>query len=176
MRPSPSLLGASRLPLTPKRGNKDYYKGTRQAYAPGGGHRTGPPGQFVVKGKAKYRVVDGQVRVFVGPGMAAIEATNLKPYATTARTTPTALPRLPSFGPNPTHPAQLAAGNSRAGQAAFSAAYAALPLEQRQALVQAQRRAWWGAMGRALAAPEDAEEERTRVIEDAVAEKEGKEA
>lgn len=27
MRPSTSLLGASRLPLTTKRGNKDFYKG-----------------------------------------------------------------------------------------------------------------------------------------------------
>lgn len=73
MRPSPSLLGASRLPLTIKRGNKDFYKGTRQAYVPGGGHRTGPPGKHVVRGKAKYRIVDEQVRYFVGPGMESIE-------------------------------------------------------------------------------------------------------
>jgi len=74
MRPTSSLLGASRLPLTPKRGNKDYYKGTRQAYAPGGGHRTGPPGAFVVGGKAKYRLVDSKVRYFVGPGIDKIES------------------------------------------------------------------------------------------------------
>jgi hypothetical protein len=29
MRPTSSLLGASRLPLTTKRANKDFYKGTR---------------------------------------------------------------------------------------------------------------------------------------------------
>jgi hypothetical protein len=27
MRPTQAILGASRLPLTPKRGNKDFYKG-----------------------------------------------------------------------------------------------------------------------------------------------------
>ncbi|EIN08689.1 hypothetical protein PUNSTDRAFT_69135 [Punctularia strigosozonata HHB-11173 SS5] len=57
---------ASRRPLTPKRGNKDYYKGTRQAYLPGG-HRTGAPGKHVVRGKAKYRLLDEKVRVFVAP-------------------------------------------------------------------------------------------------------------
>ncbi|KAJ3566452.1 hypothetical protein NP233_g6996 [Leucocoprinus birnbaumii] len=70
---------ASRRPLTPKRGNKDYYKGTRQAFLPGG-HRTGAPGKHVVGGKAKYRLVDEQVRVFVAPPISEIESTPLKPY------------------------------------------------------------------------------------------------
>ncbi|KAF5367419.1 hypothetical protein D9758_003617 [Tetrapyrgos nigripes] len=51
------LSKASRKPLTTKRGNKDYYKGTRQAFLPGG-HRTGAPGVHVVRGKAKYRLLD----------------------------------------------------------------------------------------------------------------------
>lgn len=74
MRPTSSLRGASRLPLTPKRGNKDFYKGTGQSYAPGGGQRTGPPGKFVVGGKAKYRIVDSKVRYFVGPGVDRIDS------------------------------------------------------------------------------------------------------
>jgi large subunit ribosomal protein L41 len=74
MRPTSLLRGASRLPLTPKRGNKDFYKGTGQSYAPGGGHRTGPPGKFIVKGKGKYRIVDSKVRYFVGPGIEKIES------------------------------------------------------------------------------------------------------
>lgn len=42
--------------------------GTRQAFVPGGGHRTGPPGKHVIGGKAKYRVLDEKVRYFVSPG------------------------------------------------------------------------------------------------------------
>ncbi|EKM76678.1 hypothetical protein AGABI1DRAFT_115590 [Agaricus bisporus var. burnettii JB137-S8] len=70
---------ASRRPLTPKRGNKDYYKGTRQAFLPGG-HRTGAPGKHVIGGKAKYRLLDEKVRVFVAPPVAEIESSPLKPY------------------------------------------------------------------------------------------------
>ncbi|KAL9710406.1 hypothetical protein Ac2012v2_006707 [Leucoagaricus gongylophorus] len=70
---------ASRKPLTPKRGNKDYYKGTRQAFLPGG-HRTGAPGKHVIGGKAKYRLVDEKVRVFVAPPISEILSTPLKPY------------------------------------------------------------------------------------------------
>ncbi|KAF5356918.1 hypothetical protein D9756_006399 [Leucocoprinus leucothites] len=70
---------ASRKPLTPKRGNKDYYKGTRQAFLPGG-HRTGAPGKHVIGGKAKYRLVDEKVRVFVAPPISEIESTPLRPY------------------------------------------------------------------------------------------------
>ena len=82
------LSKASRRTLTPKRGNKDFYKGgfigsrviveqrmtpfvfagTRQAYLPGG-LRTGAPGKHVVSGKAKYRLVDEQVRYFVAPSI-----------------------------------------------------------------------------------------------------------
>ncbi|KAJ3544987.1 hypothetical protein NM688_g5682 [Phlebia brevispora] len=70
---------ASRRPLTPKRGNKDYYKGTRQAFLPGG-PRTGPPGKHVIKGKSKYRLVDEQVRYFVAPPVDIINNSPLKPY------------------------------------------------------------------------------------------------
>jgi len=70
---------ASRRALTPKRGNKDFYKGTRQAYLPGG-LRTGAPGKHVVKGKAKYRLVDEQVRFFVAPAIEDIVNSPLKPY------------------------------------------------------------------------------------------------
>ncbi|KII84292.1 hypothetical protein PLICRDRAFT_179547 [Plicaturopsis crispa FD-325 SS-3] len=60
------LSKASRRPLTPKRGNKDYYKGTRQAALPGG-LRTGPPGKHIIGGKGSYRLLDTNVRVFVAP-------------------------------------------------------------------------------------------------------------
>ncbi|KAF8690947.1 hypothetical protein AX14_002874 [Amanita brunnescens Koide BX004] len=73
------LSKASRRPLTPKRGNKDYYKGTRQAYLPGG-LRTGAPGKHVVGGKAKYRLLDEKVRVFVAPPLEKISNSLLKPY------------------------------------------------------------------------------------------------
>ncbi|KAG5352986.1 hypothetical protein C0989_011495 [Termitomyces sp. Mn162] len=73
------LSKASRRPLTPKRGNKDYYKGTRQAFLPGG-LRTGAPGKHVVGGKAKYRLLDDKVRVFVAPPIEEILSSPLKPY------------------------------------------------------------------------------------------------
>ncbi|KIK70391.1 hypothetical protein GYMLUDRAFT_148519 [Collybiopsis luxurians FD-317 M1] len=73
------LSKASRRPLTGKRANKDYYKGTRQAFLPGG-HRTGAPGKHVVRGKAKYRLLDEKVRIFVAPPIEAIENSLLKPY------------------------------------------------------------------------------------------------
>ncbi|KAK7678545.1 hypothetical protein QCA50_010922 [Cerrena zonata] len=73
------LSKASRRPLTPKRANKDFYKGTRQAYLPGG-QRTGAPGKHVVKGKAKYRLVDEQVRYFVAPAIEDIISSPLRPY------------------------------------------------------------------------------------------------
>ncbi|THH14580.1 hypothetical protein EW146_g5769 [Bondarzewia mesenterica] len=73
------LSKASRLPLTTKRGNKDFYKGTRQAYLPGG-HRTGAPGKHVVAGKAKYRLIDEKVRFFVAPPIEDIINSPLKPY------------------------------------------------------------------------------------------------
>ncbi|KAI9429313.1 hypothetical protein H4582DRAFT_1380535 [Lactarius indigo] len=72
------LSKASRLPLTPKRGNKDYYKGTRQAYLPGG-HRTGAPGKHVVRGKAKYRLCDEKVRFFVAPPIEDIKSSPVRP-------------------------------------------------------------------------------------------------
>ncbi|KAF9218817.1 hypothetical protein BS17DRAFT_790617 [Gyrodon lividus] len=73
------LSKASRRALTPKRGNKDFYKGTRQATLPGG-HRTGAPGRFIISGTAKYRLLDEKVRVFVGPGIEEISNSELKPY------------------------------------------------------------------------------------------------
>ena len=45
--------------------------GTRQAYLPGG-HRTGTPGKHVVRGKAKYRLLDEKVRFFVAPPLEEI--------------------------------------------------------------------------------------------------------
>ena len=91
------LSKASRLPLTPKRGNKDFYKGkltywtvwlllltehpattgTRQAYLPGG-HRTGAPGKHVVRGKSKYRLLDEKVRFFVAPPVEEINASPVR--------------------------------------------------------------------------------------------------
>ncbi|TFK40108.1 hypothetical protein BDQ12DRAFT_680368 [Crucibulum laeve] len=73
------LSKASRRPLTPKRGNKDFYKGTRQAFLPGG-HRTGAPGVHVIRGSAKYRLEDEKVRVYVAPPLADIESSPLRPY------------------------------------------------------------------------------------------------
>ncbi|KAI0915423.1 hypothetical protein AcV5_003651 [Taiwanofungus camphoratus] len=73
------LSKASRRPLTPKRGNKDFYKGTRQAFLPGG-HRTGAPGKHVIGGKAKYRLIDEQVRFFVAPAIEEIQNSSLRPY------------------------------------------------------------------------------------------------
>ncbi|KAF9788447.1 hypothetical protein BJ322DRAFT_1106438 [Thelephora terrestris] len=76
---APALSKASRRALTPKRGNKDFYKGTRQAYLPGG-LRTGAPGKHVIGGKAKYRLVDEQVRYFVAPSIEDLNNTPLRPY------------------------------------------------------------------------------------------------
>ncbi|KIM60562.1 hypothetical protein SCLCIDRAFT_92175, partial [Scleroderma citrinum Foug A] len=70
---------ASRRALTPKRGNKDFYKGTRQAALPGG-HRTGAPGRFIIRGSGKYRLLDEKVRVFVAPHIDDIKSCELKPY------------------------------------------------------------------------------------------------
>ncbi|KAL5490539.1 hypothetical protein ACEPAI_5372 [Sanghuangporus weigelae] len=66
MRPTLACFSkASRMPLTPKRGNKDYYKGTRQASLPG--LRTGAPGKYFGRGTNAYRLLDERVRVFVAP-------------------------------------------------------------------------------------------------------------
>ncbi|KAH9916807.1 uncharacterized protein B0H18DRAFT_1037266 [Fomitopsis serialis] len=76
------LSKASRRTLTPKRGNKDFYKGTGQAFVPGGGLRTGAPGKHVVGGKAKYRLVDEKVRAFVAPSIETIQNTQVRRLAT----------------------------------------------------------------------------------------------
>lgn len=41
-------------------------EGTGQAFLPGG-PRTGAPGKHVIRGKAKYRILDEKVRVYVAP-------------------------------------------------------------------------------------------------------------
>ena len=51
-----------------------FSTGTRQAYLPGG-LRTGAPGKHVVSGKAKYRLVDEQVRYFVAPSIEDLNTT-----------------------------------------------------------------------------------------------------
>ncbi|EJD49965.1 hypothetical protein AURDEDRAFT_58750 [Auricularia subglabra TFB-10046 SS5] len=80
MRPTLAVLGkANRRPMLARQGNKDYYKGNRAAYLPGG-HRTGAPGKHVVQGKAKYRIIDEQVRVFVAPPIDEIISSPLKAY------------------------------------------------------------------------------------------------
>ncbi|PBK93239.1 hypothetical protein ARMGADRAFT_1080392 [Armillaria gallica] len=73
------LSKASRRPLTSKRAGKDFYKGTRQTALPGG-PRTGAPGKHVIRGKAKYRLLDEKVRIFIAPPIEAIESSPLKPY------------------------------------------------------------------------------------------------
>jgi len=50
--------------------------GTRQAYLPGG-HRTGAPGKHVVRGKAKYRLIDEKVRFFVAPPVEEINSSSV---------------------------------------------------------------------------------------------------
>ncbi|KAI5119081.1 hypothetical protein M0805_004854 [Coniferiporia weirii] len=79
MRPTLACLSkASRRPLTPKRGNKDYYKGTRQSSLPG--LRTGAPGKYFGRGNAQYRLLDERVRVFVAPPIEDLNNSPLKPY------------------------------------------------------------------------------------------------
>src|SRR6266403_1148509 len=51
--------------------------GTRQAYLPGG-HRTGTPGKHVVRGKAKYRLLDENVRFFVAPPVEEINSSPVR--------------------------------------------------------------------------------------------------
>ncbi|KLO18826.1 hypothetical protein SCHPADRAFT_993273 [Schizopora paradoxa] len=80
MRPTFAALSkASRRPLNPKRGNKDYYKGTRQAFLPGG-LRTGAPGEYYGSTKARYRLLDEKVRVFIAPPVEDINNSRMKPY------------------------------------------------------------------------------------------------
>ena len=51
--------------------------GTRQAYLPGG-HRTGAPGKHVVRGTAKYRLIDEKVRIFIAPSIKDINTTPVR--------------------------------------------------------------------------------------------------
>ncbi|KAK8870063.1 hypothetical protein IAR55_000633 [Kwoniella newhampshirensis] len=183
MRPTSLLSGASRLSLTSKRGNKDYYKGTGQSRVPGGGHRTGPPGVHVVKGKSKYRILDDKVRVFVGPGAKVLEETELRPYVATrdeseqnhqifynpfSRTSPSR-PRIPSFSPN-VQPTESSDRLTNQDFARFSRRYQALNGEKKQALIMDARRKWWEGMsalhgGGSGLTPEVAVEEEGRTKE-----------
>ncbi|KAJ3501599.1 hypothetical protein NMY22_g18870 [Coprinellus aureogranulatus] len=43
-------------------------------------HRTGAPGKHVIGGRAKYRLIDEKVRVFVAPPVEEIATSPLKPY------------------------------------------------------------------------------------------------
>ena len=56
-----------------------FSAGTRQAYLPGG-LRTGAPGKHVIGGKAKYRLVDEQVRYFVAPSIEDLNNTPVSVY------------------------------------------------------------------------------------------------
>lgn len=51
--------------------------GTRQAFLPGG-RRTGAPGKHVVGGKAKYRLLDEKVRVYVAPPIQDIKSSPVR--------------------------------------------------------------------------------------------------
>ncbi|KAF8518378.1 hypothetical protein BU17DRAFT_48741 [Hysterangium stoloniferum] len=73
------LSKASRLPLSSKRANKDFYKGYRAAFEPGG-RRTGAPGRHVIGGKAKYRIIDENVRYYVAPDIDTIRNSPMGPY------------------------------------------------------------------------------------------------
>lgn len=55
-----------------------FEPGTRQAYLPGG-HRTGAPGKHVIRGKAKYRLEDEKVRVYVAPPIEQILSSPVRP-------------------------------------------------------------------------------------------------
>ncbi|KAI9573348.1 hypothetical protein HD554DRAFT_2012769 [Boletus coccyginus] len=69
---------ASRRALTPKRGNKDFYKVYTPRATLTGGHRTGAPGRFVICGTPKYCLLDEKVRVFVGPSVEEITQSELR--------------------------------------------------------------------------------------------------
>ncbi|TFY53061.1 hypothetical protein EVJ58_g9660 [Rhodofomes roseus] len=79
------LSKASRRTLTPKRGNKDFYKGIR----------TGAPGKHVIGGKAKYRLIDEKVRVFIAPSIETIQNTQKKKKKKPASTESPAAPTPP---------------------------------------------------------------------------------
>lgn len=167
--------------------------GTRQAFVPGGGHRTGPPGKHVIGGKAKYRVLDEKVRYFVSPGADVLNisavsdlahsrrhsdiAEQLKPYVAT--TNPPAQkekyrvsnPYIP-FGPNATHVA-LETTDPRTGRPlrtaphdskAFSKWYQALSIGERAKVVAEQRRDWYMQSAEKQRLAEE-EEARTREVE-----------
>jgi len=57
----------------------EEFIGTRQAFLPGG-PRTGAPGRHVIRGRAKYRLVDEQVRVYVAPPIEEIESSSVCTY------------------------------------------------------------------------------------------------
>ncbi|KAG1855687.1 hypothetical protein DFJ58DRAFT_785954 [Suillus subalutaceus] len=63
-------------PLTPKRGNKDFYKGEPRQLC----LLKLCPGKHVIRGASKYRLLDEKVRVFVAPSIEEIKKSELKPY------------------------------------------------------------------------------------------------
>ncbi|KAH8080838.1 hypothetical protein HD553DRAFT_287744 [Filobasidium floriforme] len=153
------VRGASRLPLTSKRANKDYYKGSGQAYVPGGGHRTGPPGKHVIGGKAKFRVMDDKVRYYVGPGAEILDSTDLKPYVARSVQTPeqpqyTKKNPPISFSPN-IHHQPISTVHPKTNQPlrikphdtkTFAKWYRALSHEDRTRVVAETRKTWYETM------------------------------
>lgn len=171
------LRGASRLPLTTKRGNKDFYKGNGQSYVPGGGHRTGPPGKHVIGGKAKFRVMDDKVRYFVSPGADVLDLTDMKPYVATSVQVPETArysksnPPTP-FAPNIHHlpiktvhprtnqPLRIKAHDTKT----YAKWYRALSHEDRTRVIAETRKNWYETMvARRLDGSK--EEEATREVE-----------
>lgn len=119
----------------------------------------------MLRGTAKFRLMDERVRYFVGPGQEALETTDvsilvytdvwshgherlsrvqLKPYVST-QVKSNDLPRLPLFAPN----AQPRVGSdslTRNDFTRFSKRYQRLQPEERHALILDSRRKWWDAV------------------------------
>lgn len=73
--------------------------GNKTAYIPGGA-RTGAPGKHVIGGKAKFRIIDEKVRVYIAPPLEELDNTALKPYVSMkVRLTPEQ--KLELYGPLP---------------------------------------------------------------------------
>ncbi|ORY23706.1 hypothetical protein BCR39DRAFT_548842 [Naematelia encephala] len=139
MRPSEVLLGAMRLRWTTKMGNKHYFKGTRQAFVPGEGRRTGLPGKHSVKGRGKFQIDDHLVRYYVSPGAEALANTEFKPYVHRTETTPTLQ-----------HLGTLAEYIQReqAAKRVKRLSFEAWEPKHRQALITERRRGWWNALAK----------------------------
>lgn len=120
--------------------------GTRQAFLPGG-HRTGAPGKHVVRGKAKYRLVDEQVRFYVAPPIEEIQSSSVRllnlhhahtlltaytfahlpgllKFGVSRSSSPTSLPQSPSRA----HSRRSCTANSRAAASLPSTSTRSLPV------------------------------------------------